>query len=354
MVDLLNDLLFDYTIRNVALGAAVLGVVGGVLGSFAILRRQGLFGDALAHATLPGVCVAFILSGAKSPAVLLSGAALSAGLGALLILTIVNRTRIKQDTALGIVLSVFFGAGTVLLLGAALSAGLGALFILAVVGGTRVKQDAALGIVLSVFFGAGIVLLTLIAGSGDAGQSGLDRFIFGQAATIVRDDVVTMGILAALALLVVALLFKEFKLLSFDPAFAASLGFPVGRLNVLLTLLIVVAVIVGIQAVGVVLMAAMLIIPAAAARQWTDGLGVMVLISGLFGAFSGVSGALISATGANLPTGPLIVLSATALLVLSLFLGRSQGFLWGWIGSRRNRREALRSSDPSIPHGGGA
>jgi manganese/zinc/iron transport system permease protein len=211
-----------------------------------------------------------------------------------------------------------------------------------------------LGIVLSVSFGAGTVLLTYIGGSGSGDQSGLDRFIFGQAATIVWDDVVTMGVLATLALLVVALLFKEFKLLSFDPAFAASLGFPVGMLNVLLTLLIVVAVIVGIQAVGVVLMAAMLIIPGAAARQWTDRLGAMVVISGFFGAFSGVSGALISATGANLPTGPLIVLCATALLVLSLFLGRSRGFFWGWIGSRQNRREALRSSDPSIPYGGGA
>ena len=310
MIDLLRDLFFDYTIRNVALGAAILGVVGGALGSFAILRRQGLFGDALAHATLPGVCVAFILSGAKASIVLMSGAALSAGLGALLILTIVNRTRIKQD--------------------------------------------AALGIVLSVFFGAGAVLITYIGGSGSGNQSGLDRFIFGQAATIVRDDVITMGILAALALLVVALLFKEFKLLSFDPAFAASLGFPVGRLNVLLTMLIVVAVIIGIQAVGVVLMAAMLIIPAAAARQWTDSLGTMIVLSGLFGALSGVSGALISATGANLPTGPLIVLCATALLVLSLFLGRSQGFLWGWIGSRRNRRNALRNTDPSMPYGGGA
>ena len=310
MADLLNDLLFDYTIRNVALGAAILGVIGGVLGCFAILRRQGLFGDALAHATLPGVCVAFMLSGAKTPVVLLTGAALSAGLGALLILTIVNRTRIKQDAALGIVLSVFFGAGT--------------------------------------------VLLTYIGGSGSGNQSGLDRFIFGQAATIVRDDVVTMGILAALALLVVVLLFKEFKLLSFDPTFAASLGFPVGRLNVLLTMLIVVAVIIGIQAVGVVLMAAMLIVPAAAARQWTDSLGAMVMISGFFGALSGVSGALISATGANLPTGPLIVLCATTLLVLSLFLGRSQGFLWGWIGGRRNRRNALSNTDPSVFSGGGA
>jgi manganese/zinc/iron transport system permease protein len=310
MIDLLRDLFFDYTIRNVALGAAILGVVGGALGSFAILRRQGLYGDALAHATLPGVCVAFILTGAKTPIVLMSGAALSAGLGALLILTVVNRTRIKQD--------------------------------------------AALGIVLSVFFGAGAVLITYIGGSGSGNQSGLDRFIFGQAATIVRDDVITMGILASLALLIVALLFKEFKLLSFDPAFAASLGFPVGRLNVLLTMLIVVAVIIGIQAVGVVLMAAMLIIPAASARQWTDRLGTMVMLSGLFGALSGVFGALISATGANLPTGPLIVLCATGLLVLSLFLGRSQGFLWSWIESRRNRRNALRNTDPSMPHGGGA
>ncbi len=303
MIELLWDLLFDYTIRNVALGSAILGAVGGALGSFAVLRRQGLLGDALAHATLPGVCVAFMLTGSKNPAVLL--------------------------------------------LGAGLSAGLGALFILAVVGGTRIKQDAALGIVLSVFFGAGIVLLTLIAGSGDAGQSGLDRFIFGQAATIVRADVVTMGLLASAAVMLLALFFKEFKLLSFDPAFAASLGFPVRALNVLLTALIVVAVVVGIQAVGVVLMAAMLITPAAAARQWTDRLSVMVSLAAAFGAASGVCGALISASGANLPTGPLIVLVATGALVVSLLLGRRHGFVWAWLAGRRNRREALRGGGAS-------
>lgn len=297
MFELIRDLFFDYTIRNVALGSAILGVVGGALGSFAVLRRQGLLGDALAHATLPGVCLAFLLFGTKSPAVLLAGAALSAGVGAL--------------------------------------------FIIAVVGGTRIKQDAALGIVLSVFFGAGVVLLTYIAGSGDAGQSGLDRFIFGQAATIVRDDVLTMGVLASVALFLTVLLFKEFKLLSFDPAFAASLGYPVGRLNVLLTALIVVAVVVGIQAVGVVLMAAMLITPAAAARQWTDRLGVMVAVSGFFGAFSGVAGALVSASGSNLPTGPIIVLIATGILLVSLLLGRSRGFLWSWLRNRRNRRMVL-------------
>lgn len=298
MVELLRDLLFDYTLRNVALGSAILGVVGGTLGTFAVLRRQGLLGDALAHATLPGVCAAFLLTGTKSPAVLLLGAGLSAGLGALVILAVVN--------------------------------------------GTRIKQDAALGIVLSVFFGAGVVLLTYIAGSGDAGQSGLDRFIFGQAATIVREDVLTMGLLALAALVVTALFFKEFKLLSFDPAFAAGLGFPVRALNVLLTALIVVAVVVGIQAVGVVLMAAMLITPAAAARQWTDRLSAMIFLSALFGAASGVSGAMISASGSNLPTGPLIVLFATGILLVSLLFGRRHGFLWSWRTGRRNRREALR------------
>lgn len=300
MAEFLSDLLFDYTVRNVALGSAILGVVGGALGSFAVLRRQGLLGDALAHATLPGVCVAFILAGAKVPAVLLLGGAVTATLGALL--------------------------------------------IVAVVEGTRIKQDAMLAIVLSVFFGVGGVLLTYIGRSGDADQGGLDRFIFGQAATIIWEDVITMGVLATSALLIVALLFKEFKLLSFDPAFAASLGYPVGKLNVLLTSLIVVAVIVGIQAVGVVLMAAMLITPAAAARQWTNRLGTMVAVSGFFGATSGVAGALISASGVNLPTGPLIVLFATGLFLVSLAVGKKRGFLWGRLADRRNRRRALRGA----------
>jgi manganese/zinc/iron transport system permease protein len=310
MVELLRDLVFDYTIRNVALGSAILGVVGGVLGCFAVLRRQSLLGDALAHATLPGVCLAFLAAGTREPAVLLAGAAVAALAGALLIVVIVGRTRIKQD--------------------------------------------AALGIVLSTFFGLGAVLITHIGNTGNAGQSGLDRFIFGQASAIILEDVITTGVLAAVALLVTALLFKEFKLLAFDPGFAASLGYPVGRLNVLLVSLMVVAIIIGIQAVGVVLMAAMLITPAVAARQWTDRLGTMVCVSGLFGALSGVAGALISASGDNLPTGPLIVLVATAVLLLSLVFGRSQGFLWSVLRARGNRRAALRSAPPGAPGGGGA
>ncbi|MDQ3929862.1 MAG: metal ABC transporter permease [Chloroflexota bacterium] len=294
MLDLLRDLIFDYTLRNVALGSALLGIVSGVLGTFAVLRRQGLLGDALAHAALPGICVAFILTGSKAPLVLLLGATVAGWLGTLLLLYVVRETRISEDSALGVVLSVFFGIG--------------------------------------------IMLLTLISRSNNANQAGLDKFLFGQAATLVWDNVLTMLVLGAVALFVVGLLFKEFKLLTFDPDFAASLGFPTNRLSVLLTSLIVIAVVIGLQTVGVVLMAAMLIGPAVAARQWTNRLGVMVGVSALFGALSGVSGALISVSESRLPTGPMIILSLTAVVALSLLFAPERGLVWDRLRQMRNRR----------------
>ncbi len=297
MPQILHDLLFDYTLRNVALGSALLGIVGGVLGTFAVLRRQGLVGDALAHAALPGICLAFMLSGSRAPAVLMLGAAVSGWLGTLLILRIVRDTRISEDTALGVVLTVFFGLG--------------------------------------------IVLLTQIQHSDDANQAGLDRYLFGQAATLVAEDVRTMAVVGGIALAIVALLFKELKLLAFDVEFAASLGFPTERLNVLLTSSIVLAVVIGLQTVGVVLMAAMLVAPAAAARQWTNRLGVMVLLSGAFGAAAGVTGAMISVTARHVPTGPMIVLCATALVVVSLLFAPERGIVWDTIRRRTMAREVL-------------
>jgi len=297
MPQILHDLLFDYTLRNVALGSALLGIVGGVLGTFAVLRRQGLVGDALAHAALPGICLAFMLSGSRAPAVLMLGAAVSGWLGTLLILRIVRDTRISEDTALGVVLTVFFGLG--------------------------------------------IVLLTQIQHSDDANQAGLDRYLFGQAATLIADDVRTMAVVGGIALAIVALLFKELKLLAFDVEFAASLGFPTERLNVLLTSSIVLAVVIGLQTVGVVLMAAMLVAPAAAARQWTNRLGVMVLLSGAFGAAAGVTGAMISVTARHVPTGPMIVLCATALVVVSLLFAPERGIVWDTIRRRTMAREVL-------------
>ena len=292
---------FSYTLRNVMLGASLLGVMGGVVGTFALLRRQSLLGDALAHAALPGVCLAFLLTGQKSPPALLLGATL-AGLA-------------------------------------------GALFIVVVVRWSRIKEDAAIGIVLSVFFAVGIVLLTRIQKLETGNQSGLDKYLFGQAATLVSDDLQWMSIAGAVVLITVGLFFKEFKLLAFDSAFGASLGFPMRGIEVMLTCLLVVVVVVGLQTVGVVLMVAALITPAAAARQWTDRLGIMVLLAAAIGGLSGAAGALISASVARLPPGPTIVLVSSCALAVSLLFAPRRGLLWAYVRERsvlaRVRRENL-------------
>ena len=291
----LPDFLGDYTLRTVALGAASLGVVSGALGSFAVLRKQSLLGDAISHAALPGIALAFLLTGSK--------------------------------------------ASLVLVLGAAIAGWLGTLIVMRVVGTTRVKEDAALGIVLSVFFGFGLVLLTYIQKRPDASQAGLDRFLFGQAATLLHRDVVLIGGLGSLALLVALLFWKEFKLLAFDRDYAASLGFPVRALDVLLTSVLVVSIVIGLQTVGVVLMSAMVVAPASAARQWTDRMGGMVALAGGFGALAGVSGAVVSSLGQHVPTGPTIVLSLTLIVVVSLMLAPNRGLAWAWARDRRNRRQ---------------
>ncbi len=202
--------------------------------------------------------------------------------------------------------------------------------------------------VLASFFGFGISLLTFIQHGGNASQAGLDRFLFGQAATIVAADVTTFAVIGGAALLVVALLYKEFKLVTFDPAFAAATGLPTAALGTLLTSLTVLAVMIGLQTVGVVLMAAMLIAPASAARQWTDRLGVMLLLSGLFGAASGVTGAVLSATRENLPTGPLVILVVSALTLVSLLFAPLRGIVPERLRERRQRarvRSALSATD---------
>ena len=320
LLDLLNALVNDYTLRTVALGAAVLGLTSGALGSFAVLRRQSLLGDALSHAALPGVILAFMISGGlKGQVVLMLGAA---------------------------------GAGLVAIL-----------LLMGIVRYTRIKEDSALGVILSVFFGFGLLLLSHLQHNPDARQAGLTTFLFGQAATLLQRDVIVMASFGGVALLLLCLFWKEFKLLSFDPDFGASLGFPMQLLEILLTGLLVVAVVIGLQAVGVVLMSAMVVAPAAAARQWTDRLGVMVLLAALFGALAGVSGAMISSLGRGLSTGPVIVLCASAIVLISLLLAPNRGLLWNWLRQRRNRNRlrtqqvldnlywmASQHEDPEHPH----
>jgi manganese/zinc/iron transport system permease protein len=288
----------NYTLRNVTIGAAIMGLVSGVLGSFALLRKQSLMGDAMSHAALPGIALVFILTQLKTPLALFSGAFISAWLGALLVMLITRYTRIKEDSSLGIVLAVFFGFG--------------------------------------------LVLLSWIQRNMGANQAGLDKFLFGRAAAMIEEDVMTIAWVGTIAVVLVFLFWKEFKLLCFDPDFAATIGFPVRFLDILLMTLIVVGIVLGLQTVGVVLMAALVVAPPAAARQWTDRLGVMIGLSALFGAFSGVSGALISSWARGLSTGPVIVLCASAIAFLSLLFAPNRGLLWDWLRRRRNGRRLAR------------
>lgn len=292
---LFYDLFFDYTLRTVALGSAILGIVSGALGSFAVLRRQSLLGDAISHAALPGIVIAFLLTRSREP--------------------------------------------VVLMLGALIAGWLATLFMLSVVRTTRIKDDSALGLVLAVFFGFGLMMLTFTQKLPDATQAGLDKFLFGQAATLLQRDAVTMGIIGTAALALLAAFWKEFKLITFDPEYASSLGFPVRFLDVLLTTLLVVAIVLGLQTVGVVLMSAMIVAPAAAARQWTDKLSRMVVLGGFFGALSGVSGTLVSGSMERLPTGPVIVLCASGIVLFSMLFAANRGMVWNWLRDLRNRRK---------------
>ncbi len=317
----LGNVRVDYTLGTVAAGGAVLGIVCGVLGSFAVLRQQSLLGDALSHAALPGVALAFLLAG-RELGWLLAGAGIASWLGVLLINTLVRRTRLKRD--------------------------------------------AAMGIVLAAFFALGITLLTYIQSRNDASQAGLDQFIFGQAASIRRQDVLLISVVGLAAFLVLIALWKEFKLITFDPAFAQANGLPLRLLDVLLSTLIVVAIVLGLQLAGVVLMVGLLIAPAVAARQWTQQLDQMLVLAGIFGGLAGAGGAILSGMQQGLPTGPLIIVVATAIVALSIALAPERGLLWRHWRQRRDRqrfaaqqvlqdihRHALQHGDPQYPAPGG-
>lgn len=285
----------DYTLRTITLGTAILGAVTGMLGSFAVLRKQSLLGDAISHAALPGIAIAFLITGAKDTNTLLLGALVSGLVGTFWIRGIITKTHLKSDTALGLILSLFFGFG--------------------------------------------MLLLTFIQKQPNANQAGLDKYLFGQAATLVESDVWLMAVITGLCLCVLLLFWKEFKILLFDKNYAITLGFNTKTIDVLITSFIVLAIVLGLQTVGVVLMSAMLLAPAAAARQWTNGLATMVFLAALFGAFSGVFGTAISASQNNLSTGPVIVLVAAAFVFVSFIFSPTRGLLFKQIRYLKNRRD---------------
>lgn len=297
MLEFFSLFFSDYTVRIISIGTAVLGAITGMLGSFAVLRRQSLLGDAISHAALPGIVLAFMISGVKDNSLLLFGALISGLIGTYWINAIGKRTHLKTDTALGIVLSVFFGVG--------------------------------------------MLLLTFVQKDPDANQAGLDNYLFGQAATLMLKDVKMLIYVLGFSLLILFIFWKEIKVLLFDEDFAKTIGIKTRRLDILITFLIVLAIVLGLQTVGVILMSAMLLAPAAAARQWTNSLGFMLTLAAILGALSGVMGTAISTTTAGLSTGPTIVIVAIVFVVISLVFAPKRGVAASYIKHLRNRRELI-------------
>jgi manganese/zinc/iron transport system permease protein len=289
--------LSNANVRYVVLGVMLLGASTAVVGTFTFLRKKSLVGDAVAHAVLPGICLAFIFSQMRHPLVLLLGAFLSGWM------SIVSIDFISKKS--------------------------------------RIKADAAIAIVLTVFFGIGIMLLSYIQSTGNAAQSGIDHFLFGQAAALVGNDVILLAIVCVVLVVAVWLLFKEFTVLSFDAEYASALGLPVRSIEFILSTLTVIAIAVGIQAVGVVLMAAMLITPAAAARYWTNKLSVLIILAAAFGAFAGLFGSYISYTAPKMPTGPWIIIAITFIAFISMTFAPERGFFFKWLSKKRKTQNTM-------------
>ena len=295
---ILHSLLADHTFRIVTLGCMLLGSISGMLGCFAVLRKESLLGDAVSHASLAGICIAFLLTNSKRIEVLLTGALIT-GIICIGIIQIVKKY-------------------------------------------TRIKLDSILAFILSVFFGLGLVILSYLNKLPGANKSGLNKFIFGQASTFVERDIDIILVVGSVILLIILLMWKEFKLVSFDSDFAKTLGFPSKKIDILISVLIVATVIVGIQAVGIVLISAMIISSAVAARQWTDRLSIMVILAGIFGGISGFLGTLISISEVSIPTGPVVVLIVSIFAIFSILFSNKRGIIFKIINNNRRKKEILK------------
>ncbi|MDF1843117.1 MAG: iron chelate uptake ABC transporter family permease subunit [Rubripirellula sp.] len=296
-------LMQDYNTRVVIFGTAMLGCAAGVVGCFTLLRKRALMGDALSHATLPGIALAFITANAMG----------------------------WQERSL-----------PWLLLGATVSGLVGVAAILAIRRLTHLKEDTALGIVLSVFFGCGIALMGVIQQMQTGHAAGLESFILGKTASMSANDAKLIAAAALIAIVICVLLFKELKLLCFDDGFAGSQGFNVLALDLVLMATVVLISIVGLQAVGLILMIALLIVPAAAARFWTEQMWEMLLIAAVLGLISGIVGAVASALFPRLPSGAMIVLTCAAFFLISMVFGTGSGVLVRTVRRMRLNRKVVR------------
>lgn len=278
---LIADLWNDYTLRTILMGTALFGITSALIGCFTFMQKQSLLGDVISHATLPGIVLASFLTKGKQPSMLLFGGTISALMGTLLMHLIIKKTTLKKD--------------------------------------------AALGIILSVFFGFGLVLLTWLQKFPDAQHGMLTKYIFGNATTLMQEDVYLIASVSLCIMLMLSIFWKECVLLAFDTAYAQHINYPTVALHSLLIVLTILCIIVGLQLVGVVLMSSFLIAPAAAARQWTTQFIHMVILAMCFGFTSSVCGTIISARCEQIPTGPMIVVVASVIVFVSLIIAPKRG-----------------------------
>jgi manganese/zinc/iron transport system permease protein len=292
-----------YNAALVGLGAGALGFAAGAAGTFLYLRKRALVSDAVAHATLPGVALAFIAM-----------------------------------VALG-------GDGRALpglLLGSAVTATLGLLAVQWITRRTRLSEDAAIGAVLSVFFGLGVVLLTVIQTMSAGRQAGLEDFLLGATAGMLMQDAVVIAAGGAAAVLATWALRRPMTLVAFDAEYASASGWPVGRIDLAMMALVMAVTVIGLKVVGLILIVALLIIPPVTARLWTERAGHVVWYAGALGGAAGYVGAALSASAPALPTGPIIVLVAAALFALSLLFAPARGVAAALMRHRRFQRRVHR------------
>ncbi|MGV3772974.1 MAG: metal ABC transporter permease [Verrucomicrobiales bacterium] len=297
----------DPSVRYALIGSILLGICCGLLGSFLVVRKMALVGDALSHAVLPGVAIGFLWSMEKNPMAIFIGATIAGVLGSVVV------SLIKETT--------------------------------------RLKEDSALGLVLAAFFAVGICLVTMIQRLPTGNKSGIDKFLFGQAAAMGAGDIKLMAAVTILAIVLILIFYKEFLVLSFDAAYARACNFPVKLLHYMMMALLAFSVVISLQAVGVVLVSAMLITPAAAAYLLTDRMSRLLILAAAFGVFAGVSGAFFSFLRPNLPTGPFMVLGASAVFLMAFLFGPKHGVVVRWWNRRsRAKRTQRENSLKSIYH----
>ena len=300
MNEILKLFLSSYTFKVVTLGCTLLGIVSAIIGTFAVLKKESLLGDGISHSALAGICLAFLISGKKELYILLTGA-LVIGFLCIFLIHYIERN-------------------------------------------SKVKLDSAIALLLSTFFGLGLVLLTYLKKVPGAKKAGLNRFIFGQASTLILRDIYFITSVGLILLILVLVFWKEIKISIFDKDYAKTLGINSDRIRLLVSIMIVVNVITGIQVAGVVLMTSMLVAPSVAARQWSNRLGVVVILGSIFGIISGFIGTSISTVNAELPTGPLIILSLSLFVLVSLLFS-PRGIIKRYINIRKRNKEIMKKME---------